>query len=70
MTTDKQYFELPKVKALRAYFEQSRRGAKGKPDFGDLETTVKLCDQLIALMEPPQKASPKKAGARENEAHA
>ncbi len=59
MQKDTQHFTLEKVKALRAYFEQSRRRAKGKPEHADLETTVKLCEQLIARMEPvkPEKAA-------------
>jgi hypothetical protein len=54
MAQDKQHFPIGKVKAFKAYFEQSRKSAKGKPEYGDLETTVKLCEQLIALMEPAQ----------------
>jgi hypothetical protein len=55
MPNNTTHFSLEKVKELRAYFEQSRKSAKGKPEYGDLETTVKLTEQLIALMEQPQK---------------
>jgi hypothetical protein len=57
MATDKQHFSLVKVRALRAYFEQTRRGAKGRPECADLEITVQLCDQLIALMEPKKQTA-------------
>jgi hypothetical protein len=66
MTNNIEHFSLAKVKALRAYFEQSRKSAKGKPDYGDLETTVKLCDQLLGLMEPRQKAAPVKDTAAQH----
>lgn len=59
MSKNIEHFSLEKVKALRAYFEQSRRSAKGRPEHADLETTVKLCEQLIARMEP---VKPEKAG--------
>lgn len=62
MATDKQHFPLAKVKALKAYFEESRKSAKGKPEYGDLETTVKLCEQLIALMEPGKKPDTSRSG--------
>jgi len=52
MTSKNEHFSLEKVKALRAYFEQTRRSAKGTPEHADLETTVKLCEQLIARMKP------------------
>jgi hypothetical protein len=55
MANNTTHFSLEKVKALRAYFEQSRKSAKGKPDYADLETTVKLTEQLIALMEGRKK---------------
>jgi hypothetical protein len=58
MPIAKQQFSLAKVKALRAYFEQSRRSAKGKPEHTDLETTVKLCEQLIALLESAASTEP------------
>jgi hypothetical protein len=51
MENEKQHYPLAKVKALRAYFDATRRSAKGRPEYSDLETTVKLCEQLIALME-------------------
>jgi hypothetical protein len=62
MPNNATHFSVEKVKALRAYFEQSRRSAKGRPDYTDLETTVKLCEQLIGLMEPSKK--PDTAGVR------
>lgn len=55
MANEKQYYPLSKIKAIRAYFEESRKGAKGKPEYDDLETAVKLSEQLIALMEPAKK---------------
>jgi hypothetical protein len=61
MAQDKQHFPLGKVKAFKAYFEQSRKSAKGKPEYGDLETTVKLCEQLIALMEQGDSQLPARA---------
>lgn len=63
MTSNAKYFPKEKVKALRAYYEQSRRSAKGKPEYGDLETTVRLCDQLLALMECAKKPDAMEAGA-------
>ena len=48
-------FSLEKVKALRAYFLKLRNGSRGKPEYDDLETTVKLTEQLIALMEGRKK---------------
>lgn len=47
-------FTLEKVKALRAYFLKLRNSNRGKSDYADLDTTVALCEQLIALMEKPQ----------------
>ena len=52
MDNEKQHYPLAKVKALRAYFDATKRSAKRRPEYADLETTVKLCEQLIALMEP------------------
>jgi hypothetical protein len=66
MANNAEHFSVEKVKALRAYFEQSRRSAKGKPDHGDLETTVKLCDQLLGLMEPRPKSAPAKSAIPEH----
>jgi hypothetical protein len=63
MANNATHFSMEKVKALRAYFEQSRKSAKGRPEHGDLEVTVKLCEQLIGLME-----CPKKPGAEEGRA--
>ena len=61
MATDKQHFPVAKIKALRAYFEQSRRSARGTSAYVDLETTVKLCEQLIALLESSRTAGTKDA---------
>ena len=55
MANDKQHFPLHEVRAWRAYFEQRRRSAKGTPAHNDLELTVKLADELIALMEEANK---------------
>jgi hypothetical protein len=52
-------FPLARVKAYRAYFSECRAAAKGTPEFNDLDTTVKLCDQLIAVMTDGQ-SSPAK----------
>lgn len=60
-------FPLAKVKAYRAYFSEVRTGAKGTPEFNDLDVTVKLCDQLIALMSAGQSA-PAKASKKRSEA--
>lgn len=47
-------FTLEKLKALRAYFLKLRNGSRGKPEYADLDTTVAICEQLIAIMERPQ----------------
>lgn len=59
MAKEHEHFSLEKVKALRAYFMRLRNGSRGKPEHGDLDTTLKLCEQLIARMEPvkPEKAA-------------
>ena len=58
MANEPQYFSIEKVRALRAYFTRMRNISRGKPEYADLDTTLKLCDQLISLMEPtkPEKA--------------
>jgi hypothetical protein len=43
-------FSLEKVQALRSYFLKLRNSNRGKPGYGDLDTTVKLCEQLILVM--------------------
>jgi hypothetical protein len=53
-----QHFSLDKVKAFKAYFTHCRTSARGKPEFNDLDTAVKLCEQLAALMSEGQ-AAPK-----------
>jgi hypothetical protein len=54
-----QTFTLEKVQALRSYFLQLRNSNRNKPAYGDLDTTVKLCEALIALMgqKPPGEAT-------------
>ena len=52
MAKDMEYFTVEQLKARRAYFEQLRKSAKGKPEQADLDITVKVFDQLIARMEP------------------
>lgn len=54
MSKEAELFSLEKVKALRAYFMRMRNSSRGKPEYGDLDTTLKLCEQLIALMQPEQ----------------
>jgi hypothetical protein len=51
MANEAQHFSADKVKALKAYFLRMRNSYRGKPEFGDLDICVKLCEQLIALME-------------------
>jgi hypothetical protein len=50
MPTDSHHFSLDKVKALKAYFFRMRNSAKGTPEYNDLDTTVTLCEQLVAVM--------------------
>jgi hypothetical protein len=52
MANTQEHFSLEKVKALRAYFLRMRNSSRGKPEYSDLEVTLKLCEQLIALMQP------------------
>ncbi len=58
MQNDVQHFSLEKVKALRAYFMRLRNGSRGKPEYSDLDTTLKLCEQLIAFMQPEKGGKP------------
>lgn len=44
-------FSLEKVQALRSYFLKLRNSRRGTPEHADLDTTVKLIEQLLALME-------------------
>lgn len=57
MPTMNEQFSLEKIKALRAYFLRMRNSSRGKPEYADLDTTLKLCEQMIALM---QAATPDK----------
>lgn len=52
MANTTEHFSLEKVKALRAYFLRMRNSSRGKPEYSDLDTTLKLCEQMIALMQP------------------
>jgi hypothetical protein len=52
MANQPEHFSLEKVKALRAYFMRMRNSSRGRPEYADLDTTLKLCEQLIALMQP------------------
>lgn len=61
MTNITDHYSLEKVKALRAYFLRLRNSSRGKPDHADLETTLKLCEQLIAAMTRAD-ATPAKGG--------
>ena len=54
MATTRNLFSLDKVQALRSYFFKLRNSHRGKPEYDDLDTTVKLCEQLITLMEQAQ----------------
>jgi hypothetical protein len=56
MAQETSHYSLEKVKALRAYFMRLRNGSRGKPDYADYDTTLKLCEQLIALMQPAKGA--------------
>ena len=51
MPNNTETFSLEKVKALRAYFLRMRNSSRGKPEYSDLDTTLKLCEQMIALMQ-------------------
>ncbi len=56
-------YPLPRVRAHLAYFQEVRKAAKGTPEFNDLDTTVKLIEQLVHLMEQqqPKKEKPRSA---------
>ena len=60
MATNTEHFSLEKVKALRAYFLRLRNSSRGKPEYADFETALKLCEQVVGLM---QAAKPTKGGA-------
>jgi hypothetical protein len=53
MKQDNLYFPLEKVQAFKAYFLRLRNASRGKPEYADLDTTLKLCEQLVALMQHP-----------------
>jgi hypothetical protein len=55
MANNAMHYPKERVKAFRAYFEQSRKSAKGRPEQADLEVVVRLCDQLLSFMECPGK---------------
>lgn len=52
MAQNNEHFSIEKIKALRAYFLRMRNGSRGKPECADHDTSLKLCEQLIALMQP------------------
>jgi hypothetical protein len=56
MANNTEYFSFEKVKALRAYFLRLRNSSRGRPEYSDLDLTLKLCEQLIALMQPAKAA--------------
>ena len=41
-------FALGKIKATKAYFT----GLRDKPELNDLDTILKLCNQLLSVMSP------------------
>ncbi len=51
MANNTEHFSLEKVKALRAYFLRLRNSSRGKPEYADFETALKLCEQLVARMQ-------------------
>jgi hypothetical protein len=51
MATSKMTYTLEKVHALRSYFLKLRNSSRGKSEYDDIDTTVKLCEQLISVME-------------------
>jgi hypothetical protein len=51
MATNKMTYTLEKVQALRSYFLKLRNSSRSKPEYDDIDTAVKLCEQLIAVME-------------------
>jgi hypothetical protein len=55
MPKEPERFSLEKIRALRAYFLRMRNSSRGKPEYADLDTTLKLCEQLIAVMQPAAK---------------
>lgn len=60
-------YPLPRVRAHLAYFQEVRKAAKGTPEFNDLDTTVKLIEQLVYVMEQQQPKKEKKASAATEE---
>lgn len=51
MPKEPEQFSVEKLKALRAYFSRMRNSSRGRPEYADLDTTLKLCEQLLALLE-------------------
>lgn len=51
MAQKEEHYSLEKIQALQAYFLHMRNSSRGKPEYSDLDTTVKLCEQLLALMQ-------------------
>lgn len=56
MAHEMEHFSLDKLKAIRAYFLRLRNSSRGKPEYADLDITLKLCDQLLAVMQPAKGA--------------
>jgi hypothetical protein len=56
MANNTEHFSLEKAKALRAYFLRLRNSSRGKPEYADFETALKLCEQTVALMEAAKPA--------------
>jgi hypothetical protein len=61
MKINAMHFTVEQVKAWRAFYDESRRSAKGKPEYGNYDTALKLCEQLLALMDPEKKPQPQEA---------
>ena len=64
MANNTEHFSFEKVKALRAYFLRLRNSSRGKPEYADFETALKLCEQLIALMQAATPAKEDRDGIR------
>jgi hypothetical protein len=60
-------YPLARVRAHLAYFQEVRKAAKGSPEFNDLDTTVKLIEQLVYVMEQQQPKKDKKASSEPQE---
>lgn len=56
MASETMHFSFEKVNALRAYYLRMRNSSRGKPECADHDTALKLCEQLIALMQPGKPA--------------